>query len=267
METGELSIYDPDKILAGAKYVAVLQVLETRALKIASAGAESQPWFPSRSVLRLPPPFLLPTCLPVYLAPPLPTLALPTRPSSQQRDTRAPCGGSTLTLARSSSLLRGPAKARCVPSLALAGMRAKLIKPRHVSFLLFLQIFIWDMSTISSSSVHYTPGSTASKPGDVTSLAWNAQAEYILASSLSTGYTIIWDLRKKTQIRTLQYSGPSGSAGGPFGGASGSRASMSSVCWHPENVSLMACFPAASDPPWLITDDAPSTAHVGHHCV
>ncbi|KAL7415103.1 hypothetical protein BDY24DRAFT_283384 [Mrakia frigida] len=98
------------------------------------------------------------------------------------------------------------------------------------------EIFIWDMTSISSTSIHYTPGSTASKPGDITSLAWNNQKEYILASSLSTGYTVIWDLRNKTQIRTLQYAGTgSGGGGGNGGGGLGGRAAMSSVCWHPDN--------------------------------
>ena len=94
------------------------------------------------------------------------------------------------------------------------------------------------MTSISSTSIHYTPGSTASKPGDVTSLAWNNQKEYILASALSTGYTVIWDLRNKTQIRTLQYAGAGAGGGGGGGGQGlGGRAAMSSVCWHPDNVS------------------------------
>jgi WD40 repeat protein len=95
------------------------------------------------------------------------------------------------------------------------------------------------MSTLSSTSTHYTPGSGCSKPGDVTSLAWNSQKEHILASSLSSGYCIIWDLRSKKEIRTFQYGGAASSGGpmGAVGAGAGGRVAMSSVCWHPENVS------------------------------
>lgn len=104
------------------------------------------------------------------------------------------------------------------------------------------QIFIWDMSSLSATSTHYTPGSGCSKPGDVTSLAWNSQKEHILASSLSSGFCIIWDLRSKKEIRTFQYGGAA-STGGPMGAVgagAGGRVAMSSVCWHPENVSLIS---------------------------
>lgn len=73
----------------------------------------------------------------------------------------------------------------------------------------------------------------------MTSLAWNSQKEFILASALSTGHTIIWDLRTKTQIKTLSYTAPGLGGGGPNGNAG--RGAVSSVCWHPENVRPLAC--------------------------
>lgn len=144
-----------------------------------------------------------------------------------------------------------PAKERSVPAqqpvplLVLARLRRRARELTTFLASSDLQIFIWDMTTISANSRHYTPGSTASKPGDVTSVAWNPKAEYILASSLSSGYTIIWDLRAKKEIKTLSYGG------GPVGS---SRSSVSSVCWHPENVSA---FVASSTSPAANLIDSP----------
>ncbi|CED83601.1 wd40 repeat-like protein [Phaffia rhodozyma] len=135
------------------------------------------------------------------------------------------------------------------------------------------EIFIWDMNSLSSTSTHYTPGSTPSKPGDITSLAWNTQHQSILASSLSSGYTIIWDLRSRKQIRTLSYGG-AGSAGGMSGlgfGASltGGRAAMSSVLWHPENpMSIITASDDDASPVVMVWDlknsEVPERILTGH---
>jgi WD40 repeat protein len=99
--------------------------------------------------------------------------------------------------------------------------------------------------TLSSSSTAYSPG-PISKPGDVTALGWNCQKEFILASALSTGHTIIWDLRTKSQIKTLTYAAPGLGGGGP--GGNGGRGAVSSVCWHPEDVRPLCREDAFVDP-------------------
>ena len=59
--------------------------------------------------------------------------------------------------------------------------------------------------------------------------------QHVLASSSSTGYTVVWDLRNKREVVALAYGG----AGqvGIIGG--GGRKGMSDVAWHPDNVSCV----------------------------
>ena len=61
--------------------------------------------------------------------------------------------------------------------------------------------------------------------------------QHVLASSSSTGYTVVWDLRNKREVVALAYGG----AGqvGIIGG--GGRKGMSDVAWHPDNVSCVRC--------------------------
>lgn len=72
------------------------------------------------------------------------------------------------------------------------------------------------------------------KLDEITALNWNAQVPHILATSSSTGYTVVWDLRGKREVVALAYSG---AGAGQGGGGSGGRRGMSDVVWHPENVS------------------------------
>lgn len=71
----------------------------------------------------------------------------------------------------------------------------------------------------------------------------------------STGYTIVWDLRGKREVVALAYGGGAGTgtSGGMLaaqgaGGAMalGAKRGVSSVCWHPDNVSL-AYYPLKSN--------------------
>ena len=64
---------------------------------------------------------------------------------------------------------------------------------------------------------------------EITSLSWNSVAQQILASSSSSGYTVVWDLRGKREVVALTYSGTSG----PM---QSSRRGQSAVAWHPDNV-------------------------------
>jgi protein transport protein SEC31 len=60
--------------------------------------------------------------------------------------------------------------------------------------------------------------------------------QHVLASSSSTGYTVVWDLRNKREVVALAYGGAS-QVGNVLGG--GGRKGMSDVAWHPDNVSAM----------------------------
>ena len=68
------------------------------------------------------------------------------------------------------------------------------------------QIYIWDLKDPSKP---YSPGTRSSKLDEITSLAWNRQVQHVLASSSSTGYTVVWDLRNKREVVALAYGGAS----------------------------------------------------------
>ena len=89
-----------------------------------------------------------------------------------------------------------------------------------------LQICIWDLK---DPSTPYSPGGRSTRLDEITSLSWNSVAPQILASSSSTGYTVVWDLRGKREVVALTYSGTAG----PM---QSSRRGQSAVAWHPDNV-------------------------------
>ena len=66
------------------------------------------------------------------------------------------------------------------------------------------------------------PGTRSQRLEDVTSLSWNRQAFYILATGSSNGNTVVWDLRNKTEIIALAHPG--------------GRKNITSLAWNPENV-------------------------------
>ena len=59
----------------------------------------------------------------------------------------------------------------------------------------------------------------------ITSISWNWQVQHVFASSNSTGYTVVWDLRNKHEVVALAYGGVG--QVGIIGG--GGREGMSSV--------------------------------------
>ncbi|KAI5121114.1 hypothetical protein M0805_002787 [Coniferiporia weirii] len=95
------------------------------------------------------------------------------------------------------------------------------------------EIYVWDLKDPSKP---YSPGARSSKLDEITSLAWNRQVQYVLASSSSTGYTVVWDLRNKREVVALAYGGAS--QGLNVMGA-GSRKGMSDVAWHPDNATRL----------------------------
>ncbi|GAC77283.1 bifunctional GTP cyclohydrolase II, partial [Moesziomyces antarcticus T-34] len=76
------------------------------------------------------------------------------------------------------------------------------------------EIFIWDLN---SPAKPYSPGARSQKLDEITSLAWNCQVPHVLATSSSSGYTVVWDLKGKREVVALQYGGGAGTAGGALG--------------------------------------------------
>ncbi|KAI8981701.1 hypothetical protein BDF20DRAFT_905569 [Mycotypha africana] len=85
------------------------------------------------------------------------------------------------------------------------------------------EIYIWD---ISKPEKPYTPGPKSQKMDDITSVAWNGQVQHILATTSSTGHTVVWDLRNRKEVMTL--TAPN------LGGFASGQRSISSVVWHPD---------------------------------
>ena len=104
-----------------------------------------------------------------------------------------------------------------------------------------VQIWIWDLATPGKP---FSPGTRSRNLEDITSLAWNPQHESIFATSSSSGYTVVWDLRTKREFVTL--AAPQGQMGGQVGAnmpqnwmaPAGGRGGSSCVAWHPETVSI-----------------------------
>jgi protein transport protein SEC31 len=92
------------------------------------------------------------------------------------------------------------------------------------------EVYIWDLT---NPSTPYTPGPKSQKLDDITSVGWNGQVQHILATTSSTGHTVVWDLRNRKEVMTL--SAPN------TGGLNAGRRSISSVAWHPDVVRKKTC--------------------------
>jgi len=93
---------------------------------------------------------------------------------------------------------------------------------------------------LNSPAKPYSPGAKSSKLDQITSLQWNKQVPQVLATGSNSGYTVIWDLKSKKEVASLQFGGSQG--GGPPGqslNGTGGRRVMGPVAWHPDTVS---CF-------------------------
>jgi protein transport protein SEC31 len=88
-------------------------------------------------------------------------------------------------------------------------------------------MYVWDLKNPGKPYAP-TPGTCSAKLDEITLVAWNNQAQYILACASSSGYTIVWDLRGKREVIALAYGGGCG--------AMGTRRGMSGIAWHPDNV-------------------------------
>lgn len=134
------------------------------------------------------------------------------------------------------------------------------------------EIFIWDLN---SPAKPYSPGARSSKLDEITSLAWNCQVPHVLATSSSSGYTVVWDLRGKREVVALQYGGGAGTAVGSLGInagsalAAGGRRGMSAVAWHPDTPTRLVTASEDDSSPVIMLWDlrnsrAPEKIMTGH---
>ncbi|KAJ1018643.1 hypothetical protein NDA13_006333 [Ustilago tritici] len=134
------------------------------------------------------------------------------------------------------------------------------------------EIFIWD---INSPAKPYSPGARSQKLDEITSLAWNCQVPHVLATSSSSGYTVVWDLKSKREVVALQYGGGAGTAGGSLAFnaaaalAAGGRRGMSAVAWHPDTPTRLVTASEDDSSPVIMLWDlrnsrAPEKIMTGH---
>ncbi|SJX65258.1 related to SEC31-component of the COPII coat of ER-golgi vesicles [Sporisorium reilianum f. sp. reilianum] len=134
------------------------------------------------------------------------------------------------------------------------------------------EIFIWDLN---SPAKPYSPGARSQKLDEITSLAWNCQVPHVLATSSSSGYTVVWDLKGKREVVALQYGGGAGTAGGSLGFnaggalAAGGRRGMSAVAWHPDTPTRLVTASEDDSSPVIMLWDlrnsrAPEKIMTGH---
>ncbi|EST08137.1 Steroid receptor RNA activator-protein/coat protein complex II, Sec31 [Kalmanozyma brasiliensis GHG001] len=134
------------------------------------------------------------------------------------------------------------------------------------------EIFIWDLNAPAKP---YSPGARSQKLDEITSLAWNCQVPHVLATSSSSGYTVVWDLRGKREVVALQYGGGAGTAGGSVGFnaggalAAGGRRGMSAVAWHPDHPTRLVTASEDDSSPVIMLWDlknsrAPEKIMTGH---
>jgi hypothetical protein len=109
------------------------------------------------------------------------------------------------------------------------------------------QIWVWDLNTPQKP---YSPGTRSRNLRDISSLAWNKQVAHILATSSTSGYTVVWDLRNKREVVALNFAAATGQQpGGPatwMNGQQGARRGISAVSWHPDNVRAVLDLAATS---------------------
>ncbi|UZJ54908.1 hypothetical protein CBS101457_004228 [Exobasidium rhododendri] len=99
------------------------------------------------------------------------------------------------------------------------------------------EVFIWDMTNPTKP---YSPGPRSSKLDEITSLSWNGEVAHILATSSTSGYTVVWNLITKKELTALEYSGGAGASGTTANGRTSGRRSMGAVCWHPNEATRIA---------------------------
>ena len=87
------------------------------------------------------------------------------------------------------------------------------------------QILIFDLK---SGAKPFRPAPKSNRIEDVTALAWNQIADYILAVGSNNGSTAVYDLRGKREIMKLAYPG--------------GRKVVTGIAWHPNSVGFPISF-------------------------
>lgn len=119
-------------------------------------------------------------------------------------------------------------------------------------------VCIWDVASPAKPSLFPAlKQSGGSAPGgEITHLAWNGKVQHILASTSSTGNTVVWDLKRQRQV--ISFSDPSGSR------------RCSALQWNPEVATQLIVASDDDQQPKLQVWDlrnsiSPYKEFVGHH--
>lgn len=119
------------------------------------------------------------------------------------------------------------------------------------------EIYIWDTAKLTNLAP-FAPGTAMTPMDTVTSVSWNKSVSHIFAAAGSAGYTSIWDLKSKKEVLHLTYTSQSGS-----------RATLSTVAWHPSQSTKLITASESDGVPLILTWDlrnsnAPEQILEGH---
>ncbi|KAG0346435.1 protein transport protein S31 [Podila humilis] len=130
------------------------------------------------------------------------------------------------------------------------------------------EVFIWDLGNMTKP---YTPGTRSTKLDDITCVAWNNHVQHILATSSTTGYTVVWDLKSKREVLTLSYPGASvtGSMSNLAQMAAPSRRGITAIAWNPDVATQIITATEDDNSPVILVWDlryahAPEKTLAGH---
>lgn len=101
----------------------------------------------------------------------------------------------------------------------------------------------------------YTPGTKSQRLEDITTLAWNRQVAYILATASNNGSTVLWDLRHKKELITLTHPG--------------GRKPITALAWNPVEATQLVTASEDDNAPVILVWDlrnasAPMNGLQGH---
>ncbi|EPY49259.1 COPII-coated vesicle component Sec31 [Schizosaccharomyces cryophilus OY26] len=117
-------------------------------------------------------------------------------------------------------------------------------------------VWVWDIK--NPSKPFSLPKQNRSS--EIHVVAWNSKVSHILASSNSSEYTTVWDLKAKRQILNLSYMGATGTS---------ATGGVNSIAWHPENATRLVTAIDDNRNPIILTWDlryptTPQNVLTGH---
>ncbi|KAJ1938539.1 protein transport protein S31, partial [Linderina macrospora] len=124
------------------------------------------------------------------------------------------------------------------------------------------EVFIWDIVNEYKS---YSPGARSQRIENVTDLSWNNQVQHILATASNTGSSVVWDLRSRREVLSLNSPGVIGHNSMMGGG----RAGVSAIVWNPASATQVVTASSDDNNPVIMLWDlrnanAPSQTFSGH---